>query len=41
LEKDSISGYTIIKAETLDDAEKIAKGCPIIVSTRVYEIMGS
>jgi len=39
LAKDSITGYTVIKAENLDDAEKIAQGCPIIASTRVYEIM--
>ena len=38
--KDSITGYTIIKAENLDEAEKIASECPIITSTRVYEIMG-
>ena len=39
LAKDSITGYTVIKAENLDDAEKIAQGCPIVASTRVYEIM--
>jgi hypothetical protein len=37
--KDSITGYSIIKAENLDDAEKIAQACPFIASTRVYEIM--
>lgn len=37
--KESITGYSIIKAESLDEAEKIAQGCPIIASTRVYEIM--
>ena len=36
---DSITGYMIINAENLDDAEKIAQGCPIIASIRVYEIM--
>ncbi len=36
--KDSITGYTIIKAETLDEAEKIARRCPIVATTRVYEI---
>ena len=34
---DSITGYTIINAESLDEAEKIAKTCPIITSMRVYE----
>lgn len=36
--EDSITGYTIIKAENLDEAEKIAGDCPIVSSTRVYEI---
>ncbi len=39
--KDSITGYTVIKAENLDEAEKIAQECPIIASTRVYEIMSA
>jgi len=38
--KDSITGYTIIRAENLDEAEKIARECPIVASTRVYEIVG-
>ncbi len=37
--KDSITGYSVINAENLDEAETIAQGCPIIASTRVYEIM--
>jgi hypothetical protein len=37
--KDSITGYTVIRAENLDGAAKIAQGCPIVASTRVYEIM--
>ena len=37
--KDSITGYTVIKAENLDEAEKIAQECPIVASTRVYEVM--
>lgn len=36
--KDSITGYTVIEAEDLDAAEKIAAECPIVISTRVYEI---
>jgi hypothetical protein len=38
--KDSITGYTIIEAEDLDEAVKIAQECPIVASTRVYEIRG-
>ena len=37
--KDSITGYTVINAENLDEAQTIAQGCPIVASTRVYEIM--
>lgn len=35
---DSITGYNIIEAESLDEAEKIAQECPFIASIRVYEI---
>jgi hypothetical protein len=38
--EDSITGYTIITADDLDDAEKVAQECPIVASTRIYEIMG-
>jgi hypothetical protein len=36
---DSITGYSIIDAETLDEAEKIARDNPFIASIRIYEIM--
>ncbi len=36
---DSITGYSIVNAESLEDAEKIAQGNPFIASIRVYEIM--
>ncbi|MFC1575076.1 YciI family protein [Gemmatimonadota bacterium] len=35
---DSITGYNIIEAESLDEADKIAKDNPFIASIRVYEI---
>ncbi len=35
---ESITGYTIIEAESLDEAEKIARGNPYIASIRVYEV---
>lgn len=35
---DSITGYNIIEAESLDEAEEIARGNPFIASIRVYEI---
>ena len=39
LGKESLTGYCIINADNIDDAEKIAKGCPIITSIRVYPAM--
>lgn len=36
---DSITGHTIIHAESLDEAEKIAQGNPYIASIRIYEIV--
>lgn len=38
LGKDSITGYSIIKAESLDEAERLARDNPFIASIRVYEI---
>ncbi len=35
---ESITGYNIIEAESLEEAESIAKECPYIASIRVYEI---
>jgi hypothetical protein len=35
---ESLTGYTIISADSFDDAERIAKGCPMIKSVRVYEM---
>ena len=35
---ESITGYSIINAESLDEAEKIAQENPFIAGIRVYEI---
>ena len=35
---ESITGYNIIEAETLDAAEKLARSCPFIASIRIYEL---
>jgi hypothetical protein len=35
---ESITGYNIIEAESLDDAEKLAQGNPFIASIRIYEM---
>jgi hypothetical protein len=37
LEPTSLTGYCIINAESLDHAEKLLEGCPIIHSVRIYE----
>ena len=39
LDLEAITGYCIINAENIDEAENIAKECPIITSIRVYEAM--
>ena len=35
----SLTGYTVINADSIDAAEQIAKGCPMITSVKVYEAM--
>ena len=35
---ESITSYNVIKAKSLDEAEKIAGDCPYIASISVYEI---
>ena len=37
-DKECITGFNIIQAESLEAAEKIAKDNPFITSIRVYEI---
>ena len=37
-DKDAITGYNIITAENIDEAEQVAKTCPFISGIRVYEI---
>ncbi len=36
---DSITGYSIIEAESLEEAEEVAASNPFIASIRVYEIV--
>lgn len=40
MDADSITGYSIINAESLEDAERIARDNPFIAGIRVYEITG-
>jgi hypothetical protein len=37
IDKEAITGYSIINAENMEEAEKIAQSCPSITSIRVYE----
>lgn len=39
LTADSTTGYTIVNADNIDDAEKLLKDCPIINSVQIYEAM--
>jgi uncharacterized protein YciI len=39
LERESITGYTVIRAENLDDAQTIAQSNPYVSSIRIYEVM--
>jgi len=39
LNMESITGYTVIEAESLDAAEKLAQKNPFIASIRIYEVM--
>jgi hypothetical protein len=36
---ESITGFTLVRAGSLDDAEKMARSNPFISSIRVYEVM--
>lgn len=37
-DRDAITGYNIIEAESLDEAERLAGGNPFISSIRIYEL---
>ncbi|HEU4916644.1 MAG TPA: hypothetical protein VFV13_08790 [Acidimicrobiia bacterium] len=36
---ESTTGYSIVEADTLDDAEKLLTNCPIVTSVEIYEAM--
>ena len=36
---ESITGFLVVSADSLDDAEKMAQSNPYITSIRVYEVM--
>ncbi len=39
MDKDALTGYLVINAENMEEAVKIAQACPMITSTKVYEVM--
>jgi len=39
MDENAITGYLIIKAENMEDALEVAKACPMISATKVYELM--
>ena len=39
MDRECITGYSIIKADSLEEAEKIASENPFVSSIRVYEII--
>ena len=39
LDKNSITGFSIINANNMGEAQEIAKSCPFISSIRIYEPM--
>ena len=39
MDEDTITGYLVINADNNDEAIKIAQSCPMITSTKVYEVM--
>jgi hypothetical protein len=41
LDKEAVTGYSVIEAGSLAEAEAIAKECPSITSIRVYEVGGT
>lgn len=37
-DREAITGFNIIEAKSLEEAQKLAEGCPFIASIRVYEL---
>jgi hypothetical protein len=35
----SVTGYTIVSADNMDEAEKLLANCPIVTSVLIYEAM--
>jgi hypothetical protein len=38
LNEEAVTGFSVIEAESLDEAKAIAQDCPFITSIRVYEV---
>lgn len=37
--RDALTGYTILSAESIEDAERLAAGNPFISAIRIYELV--
>lgn len=37
-DRDALTGYTIVNAESVEDAARLAEGNPFITAIRIYEI---
>ena len=38
MDLDAITAYIVFNAENINEAEKIARSCPMITSVKVYEV---
>lgn len=39
MDREATTGYLIIEAKDMDEAIELAKGCPMITATRIYELV--
>jgi hypothetical protein len=37
-DREALTGYTIVNAESIEDAERLAQGNPFIAAIRIYEL---
>ena len=38
MDEEALTGYIVIETNDAEEAEKIAKSCPIITSIKMYEV---
>ena len=37
MDQNAITGYLVVNAENMEEAIRLAQGCPMVTSTKVYE----